>query len=74
MQFLSNTESLLKIRVELARELKQSKEERNETDLQNSKNKKLNDEIGKRLAELGLPVTKRYIQNINSYSHHLVKT
>lgn len=50
------------IRVELARELKQSKEERNETDLQNSKNKKLNDEIGKRLAELGLPVTKRYIQ------------
>lgn len=50
------------IRVELARELKQSKEERNETDLQNSKNKKLNDEIGKRLAELGLPVTKRYVQ------------
>ncbi|WP_407498023.1 type II CRISPR RNA-guided endonuclease Cas9 [Elizabethkingia anophelis] len=50
------------IRVELARELKQSKDERNETDLQNSKNKKLNDEIGKRLEELGLPVTKRYIQ------------
>ncbi|WP_294328133.1 type II CRISPR RNA-guided endonuclease Cas9 [uncultured Chryseobacterium sp.] len=50
------------IRVELARELKQSKDERNETDLQNSKNKKLNEEIGKRLAELGLPVTKRYIQ------------
>lgn len=50
------------IRVELARELKQSKDERNETDLQNSKNKKLNEEIGKRLTELGLPVTKRYIQ------------
>ncbi len=50
------------IRVELARELKQSKDERNDADLQNSKNKKLNDEIGKRLAELGLPVTKRYIQ------------
>ena len=50
------------IRVELARELKQSKDERNKTDLQNSKNKKLNDEIGKRLEELGLPVTKRYIQ------------
>ncbi|UKB81534.1 type II CRISPR RNA-guided endonuclease Cas9 [Chryseobacterium sp. MEBOG07] len=50
------------IRVELARELKQSKDERNETDLQNSKNKKLNEEIGKRLSELGLPVTKRYIQ------------
>ncbi|WP_084694583.1 type II CRISPR RNA-guided endonuclease Cas9 [Chryseobacterium vrystaatense] len=50
------------IRVELARALKQSKDERNETDLQNSKNKKLNEEIGKRLAELGLPVTKRYVQ------------
>ncbi|TDX86159.1 type II CRISPR RNA-guided endonuclease Cas9 [Epilithonimonas xixisoli] len=50
------------IRVELARELKQSKDERNNADLQNSKNKKLNEEIGKRLAELGLPVTKRYIQ------------
>ncbi len=50
------------IRVELSRELKQSKDERNNADLQNSKNKKLNEEIGKRLAELGLPVTKRYIQ------------
>ncbi|KFE97946.1 hypothetical protein IX39_16165 [Chryseobacterium formosense] len=53
---------LSEIRVELARELKQSKDERNDADLQNSKNKKLNEEIGKRLAELGLPVTKRYIQ------------
>jgi len=50
------------IRIELARELKQSKDERNDADLQNSKNKKLNEEIGKRLAELGLPETKRYIQ------------
>lgn len=50
------------IRVELARELKQSKDERNDADLQNSKNKKLKEEIGKRLAELGLPATKRYIQ------------
>lgn len=50
------------IRVELARELKQSKDERNDAELQNSKNKKLNEEIGKRLSELGLPVTKRYIQ------------
>ena len=50
------------IRVELARELKQSKDERNDADLQNSKNKKLNEEIGKRLTEMGLPVTKRYIQ------------
>ncbi|MGE4514610.1 MAG: type II CRISPR RNA-guided endonuclease Cas9, partial [Chryseobacterium sp.] len=50
------------IRIELARQLKQSKDERNDADLQNSKNKKLNEEIGKRLGELGLPVTKRYIQ------------
>lgn len=50
------------IRVELARELKQSKDERNNTDLMNSKNKKLNEEIEKRLTELGLPLTKRYIQ------------
>ncbi|MFL9483972.1 type II CRISPR RNA-guided endonuclease Cas9 [Chitinophagaceae bacterium LWZ2-11] len=50
------------IRVELARELKQSKEERNDTDIQNSNNKKLNDEVAKRLASLELPATKQYIQ------------
>lgn len=50
------------IRVELARELKQSKEERNDADKQNSFNKKLNDEISKRLTEHLLPATKRYIQ------------
>ncbi|MCW3085998.1 MAG: cas9 [Bacteroidetes bacterium] len=50
------------IRVELARELKQSKDERNDTDTQNILNKKLHEEIGKRLTELGLPTTKRYIQ------------
>ena len=50
------------IRIELARELKQSKDERNDADIQNSKNKKLNEEIGKRLKELDLPETKRYIQ------------
>ncbi|MFY7741807.1 MAG: type II CRISPR RNA-guided endonuclease Cas9 [Flavobacterium sp.] len=50
------------IRIELARELKQSKDERNDADIQNSRNKKLNEEIGKRLREIGLPETKRYIQ------------
>ncbi|MDI9364419.1 MAG: type II CRISPR RNA-guided endonuclease Cas9 [Flavobacterium sp.] len=50
------------IRVELARELKQSKDERNDADIQNGYNKKLNDEIAKRLEALGLPSTKRYIQ------------
>lgn len=50
------------IRVELARELKQSKDERNDADLRNSRNKKLNEEISKRLREMGLPETRRYIQ------------
>lgn len=50
------------IRVELARELKQSKDERNDADYTNTKNKKLNEEIGKKLSDLGLPATKRYIQ------------
>ncbi len=50
------------IRVELARELKQSKDERNDADKQNTLNKKLNSEIAKRLAELGMPETKRNIQ------------
>lgn len=50
------------IRIELARELKQSKDERNDADIQNSGNKKLNEEVSKRLQELGLPATKRYIQ------------
>ncbi len=50
------------IRVELVRELKQSKDERNDADKQNSLNKKLNEEIAKRLRELGLPETKRFIQ------------
>lgn len=50
------------IRVELARELKASKDERNEAERQNSLNKKLNAEISKRLCELGLPETKKFIQ------------
>jgi CRISPR-associated endonuclease Csn1 len=50
------------IRVELARELKQSKDERNDSDIQNSNNNKLNEEISKRLEALGLPATKKLIQ------------
>lgn len=50
------------IRIELARELKQSKDEREDADKQNVFNKKVNEEVGKRLVELGLPKTKRYIQ------------
>lgn len=50
------------IRVELARELKKSKDERNNAELQNMSNKKLNEEVMSRLRELGLPETKRFIQ------------
>lgn len=50
------------IRIELARQLKQSKDERNEAEQRNKANEKLNSEITNRLAELGLPGTKRYIQ------------
>jgi CRISPR-associated endonuclease Csn1 len=50
------------IRIELARELKQSKDERNDDDKRNSDNKRLHDEIANRLTELKLPATKRYIQ------------
>lgn len=50
------------IRVELARELKQSKDERNQAEQRNKANERLNAEIANRLSEFGLPGTKRYIQ------------
>jgi CRISPR-associated endonuclease Csn1 len=50
------------IRIELARELKKSKDERYDEDKRNLDNKRLNDEIVNRLTQLGLPATKRYIQ------------
>jgi CRISPR-associated endonuclease Csn1 len=49
------------IRVELARELKQSKEERNETDKFMSKRQRENEDITKRLAEYGLRATRNNI-------------
>ncbi|HLN52734.1 MAG TPA: type II CRISPR RNA-guided endonuclease Cas9 [Lentimicrobium sp.] len=49
------------IRVELARELKQSKEERNETDKEINKRERENDNIKKRLSEYGLRGTKNNI-------------
>jgi CRISPR-associated endonuclease Csn1 len=50
------------IRVELARELKQSKDERENSDASNRQNKKLNEEVEVRLKELGIPATKKFIQ------------
>jgi CRISPR-associated endonuclease Csn1 len=50
------------IRLELARELKQSKDERDAADKSNINNKKQNDLIATRLEAMGLPATKKYIQ------------
>jgi CRISPR-associated endonuclease Csn1 len=50
------------IRLELARELKQSKDERDAADKSNINNKKQNDLIAVRLEAMGLPATKKYIQ------------
>ncbi len=54
------------IRVELARELKQSKEERNDITSLNAANEIINKEITKRLIELGLPSKKK---NIEKYKY-----
>lgn len=50
------------IRLELARELKQSKDERDQADRANSNNKKQNDLIAQRLSAMGIAATKKYIQ------------
>ena len=50
------------VRVELARELKQSKDERAETDMANNANKRVNLEYGKRIEELGLRSSRSRIQ------------
>jgi len=52
------------IRVELARELKQSREERNETSLFITANEVINSEIEKRLKEHNISITKK---NIDKY-------
>lgn len=49
------------IRVELARELKQSKEERSEADKSMTKRQRENEDISKRLAEFGLRSTRNNI-------------
>jgi len=49
------------IRVELARELKQSKEERNVSFKQNSERERENKRIAERLTEYGLPANRRHI-------------
>ena len=50
------------IRVELARELKQSKDDRNTTFLQNEAMQRLNESIAKRLSSEGIKPTKRIME------------
>lgn len=50
------------IRVELARELKQSKDERNNASISQDANKKINEEVAKKLSDLGIRSTKRTIE------------
>lgn len=50
------------IRVELARELKQSKDDRNTTFLQNEAMQRLNESIAKRLSSEGIKPTKRILE------------
>ena len=52
------------IRVELARELKQSKDERNETYRRNAQNEKKNNEYAERIKEYGLTPTRNRIMKM----------
>lgn len=53
------------IRIELARELKQSKDERNAADLKMSKRQRENEIIASRLEEYGLRATKIILPSID---------
>ena len=55
------------IRVELARELKQSKDERNETFKRNSQNERLNKEYAERIKEYGLIPTRNRIMKMKMW-------
>lgn len=48
--------------VEMARELKQSKDEREDADKFNTSNKRVNDKVAAALKEFGVPATKRFIE------------
>lgn len=55
------------IRVELARELKQSKDERNEAFKRNHQNEKLNKDLAKRISEYGLTPTRNRIMKMKMW-------
>ena len=56
------------IRVELARELKQSKDERNESFKRNNKSQKENEDISKRIAEYGIRSSRNRIQKYKMWN------
>lgn len=64
---LKNSGTIDEIRVELARELKQSKDERNETFKRNNQNEKLNREYAKRIEENDLTPTRNRIMKMKMW-------
>lgn len=64
---LENEGKIDEIRVELARELKQSKDERNETFKRNNQNEKLNKEYAERIKEYGLTPTRNRIMKMKMW-------
>lgn len=64
---LENEGAIDEIRVELARELKQSKDERNEAFRRNNQNEKLNKELAERIMKYGLTPTRNRILKLKMW-------
>lgn len=64
---LENEGAIDEIRVELARELKQSKDERNEAFKRNNQNEKLNKELAERIMKYGLTPTRNRILKLKMW-------
>lgn len=64
---IENEGTIDEIRVELARELKQSKDERNEAFRRNNQNEKLNKEYAERIKEYGLTPTRNRIMKMRMW-------
>lgn len=64
---LENEGAIDEIRVELARELKQSKDERNEAFKRNNQNERLNKELAERIMKYGLTPTRNRILKLKMW-------
>lgn len=64
---LENEGAIDEIRVELARELKQSKDERNEAFKRNNQNERLNKELAERIMKYGLTPTRNRIMKMRMW-------